>query len=1393
MNMSESKGGSLIFAEPQYVDFIHVLNPFDVQQRVTHRLDWEPTKTVADYIDDPSENYAYSVNGKIVDFENIAEVRLTSGDNVVIFPIPTGGDGDSKSILRLVALVVISVYAPGMASGLMGGATSGFGYHLAVAGITMAGSLIVNSVLPPVMPDLSNVASDTLSGSPTYGVDGAKNTSDEGLASPVTYGTFRVGGNLINSHVVNDGDDQHLRLLLNLGEGEIDGVSDIRINDQPASNYQNIETDARLGASFAGRFSRWFYNTVIPINKGLRLTDEFWVQHDTTNIVDRIRVDVSFPAGLKSVDETSGASKAHSVSIKIDHKKVGDDTWQSETHDVRANTGAALRRSFWLKNLTEQGTYQVKVKRVAPESESQFVVDQVYVTDINEVIDDSVYYNYSAMLGLSIRLSDQLSGLPKVTCLVRGKKVKVWDSANDNWASPIKYSENPAWIAWDMITNTRYGGGLPESRLDLEKWIDWADHCNVNNLTFNGVFDSRGNLWDALKFVMKTGHAQVVQIGTRYSLAIERPEEPVMMFTASNIIEGTFSQNWLSSSDRANEIEITYFDAADNYKKHAIRVADAASVDKGESQRSASITAIGLVNQSDVEREAMLHLNLNRYIKQTISFEAAIESIACTVGDIIYIQHDMPQWGYSGRLRLGSTSTVLQLDRDVDMDADNYKMLVVFDQVELVNGVISDIFGNTIYIAGWDGVGRARRFVANGQDIEVVSRAFSGTYGYGVVLKSSTGLNLLDVCQVYDADVIEERNVVNPETGIPTSEITLTSAMTSAPAQFANFMFGKVGKIKKPFRVKAISGSQDYSRKIDCLEYNASVYDLSGNAVATNNYSDLDASLSHVTIDGSYEELVKIGSAIRSRVTVHWTSEDESYRAAEVWTSLNGAAFQNMGSQIDHFSIEAGDGDDVRFKIIAYDTVGSHLPASTAPIHTHNVEGKTAPPGDVQNFAASRVTGSVKLSWDAIDELDVIGYEIRMGDSWDNSQLVTTNFAGTSMLTENVLSGSNIYNIRAIDSSGNVSVTPASVLLSVSRPPSVANFAAVQNGSQIYLSWNEVKLTSLAEYEIREGLNWTAGQFVVKTSSTSHSIVTNETGNRTFWIKAIDDLSFYSDVATFTVVNSARSDDRNLVLSSDEFASGFPGVKWGTEVLANNLRLSSGEYYGEYTYSIDLGKPYRAKSIVNMNAIAIQDSELNWIQASFQWNSLDANAQWVTGADINAIDVFHEFAIETGLQAGEIDGLSLDGTLISINGITPIVSSGVAYQPGRFNDGVHVEDVTKVAWPFVFADTWKLSFWLKVVEVNDSVCMSLTGPNGNLRLRYQTSDDSFNLEDDSGNVVTVPFTSIVDDRILISVVQTTINRKLFVGKEGAVSQYSFAVENLAPITELGQYRLYNWH
>lgn len=300
-----------------HVTLVEIDDPFSQTIRERKIVPFVEGQPVLGYLVGPrSTEYVASVNGEIIEFQELARRTPLPGDFIVISPIVRGGDGGDKQVLTIVAMIAIMVVAPYAGAALAG--TFGGTAAAWSAVFSVAAGMAVNAVAQATTPKPRR-ADD----SPTYGVDGAKNTSSEGLPVPLVYGQFRLAGNIIGNYTTTDEDDnQTLYMLINCGEGPTGPPTGWRVDEQDPEDV-DAEVIYRDGSDEVNLASKvpYFNETITPFSQNQRLTTD-WFNYTTQGEVDRVRLDFLAPAGLYEVDD-DGDEHSVEVIMQVQYRPYG--------------------------------------------------------------------------------------------------------------------------------------------------------------------------------------------------------------------------------------------------------------------------------------------------------------------------------------------------------------------------------------------------------------------------------------------------------------------------------------------------------------------------------------------------------------------------------------------------------------------------------------------------------------------------------------------------------------------------------------------------------------------------------------------------------------------------------------------------------------------------------------------------------------------------------------------------------------------------------------------------------------------------------------------------------------------------------------------------------------
>lgn len=189
-------------------------------------------------------------------------------------------------------------------------------------------------------------------------------------------------------------------------------------------------------------------------------------------------------------------------------------------------------------------------------------------------------------------------------------------------------------------------------------------------MRFDGVFDRAGvSAWDALTDVLKTARAAPLRLGSRLSVFYDDIAEPVGLVTMGNILAGSWRQGFLGIGDRPNAESAEIFDESLNWERTPVSDEHPDVTDPAQqtSYRWRRIKLEGIARRGQAKRYLRRDLNVYNLVRRWCEFELGIDSLPFQPGDVLAVSHDVPQYGYSGRMYADGTNTTVRLDRAVTL------------------------------------------------------------------------------------------------------------------------------------------------------------------------------------------------------------------------------------------------------------------------------------------------------------------------------------------------------------------------------------------------------------------------------------------------------------------------------------------------------------------------------------------------------------------------------------------------------------------------------------------------------------------------------------------------------------------------------------------------------
>lgn len=912
------------------------------------------------------------------------EAQIKDGDFVVIFPVVEKGGG--KSILGVIAAVALSVVSMGVAAGVAGAgwgtlsmagvsSMAAVGGYLAAAGVMFLGSSLIGRYMGASI----DTGRYDYENNPTYTWGDVQTMEGQNNAISVTYGKVRSAGQSIGKYVSVIDNKEYLNWLVSAGEGPLE-ISEITLNDNDVSYFEGVNVEVRNGTNDQEVISN-FNDTFFTKSMGYQLLDGT-DRIDTAqgNATQGLIVKVEFSQGLYYANDNGSLGTAW-VDLEAYYSKDGGDWVQFLKERVSGNQSSALRKE-WRKDNLAAGEYRVlmRVTGRSHEVNNSRAAVRVYWNSITSIVYDDFAYPNTALIGLKAMATDQLSGNPNLK--FTKERAKVWVYNPYTFSYEEKPANNPAWASYDMVhmasklKNTNTGNyefevrGAKKETMMYDQFQEWAEFCESKKLYVNIEINTTGEMLDVInQNIANIGRGMVVRFGTRYGCVWDCVKQPVQMFGMGNIIAGSFTEEFLQTSDRANCVEVTYTDADSDYSRQTITVYSDTYDDDAE-ERAAQITFNGITSYEQAYREAKYQLACNKYQLRTVAFEANIDAIACTLGDVILVSHDVPKWAHSGRIYKVEGQ---RLTLPVELDNTNGAYRIMYRTVN------DNLYSSSVSI-----------------------------------LSNKDGWCEVSVTTPFKADDPPQVNDV--------FDIALSNLGS------------------KPFVVKAITRAQDFTRKIEAIEYNEALYQENYTIPPINYTPQGDLAQNVTGLNASQVSYVGGDGKKMSRLYASWNMPTNGGRFTVLISSDGGANYSVLYTGISNTEISA----DVTANTVYWIKVITVLGVSQSngvvygPI---NVGADSLPPDVVSLDTEVTADGLRRYYWqfEYPEPNDIAGFKLKyipgtvpnwgMGYEVQEGLIVSQPFE-----TRTVRQGTHVVMIKAVDNSGQESANYAACVVNFGEP-----------------------------------------------------------------------------------------------------------------------------------------------------------------------------------------------------------------------------------------------------------------------------------------------------------------------------------------------------------------------
>lgn len=481
------------------------------------------------------------------------------------------------------------------------------------------------------------------------------------------------------------------KMLIAVGEGEFAGAPNaqtIYLDNTPLA-------DAQGNSNFTGVSWEWRPGTVeqsyIPglpsvenettVNVELRSTTA-WVRSISNTQLSAVRLRFAWPA-LQQQD-SQGNINGYRIEYAVDVATDGGAYQQVLLEAVDGKTTTRYERSRRIDLPKAASGWQIRVRRITANQNNNRIADTMSIAGITEVIDAKLRYPNTALLYLEFS-AEQFSNIPAVTVECNARKVQVpstYDPVNRTysgvWDGSFKsaWTNNPAWITFDVATNDRFGLGkrIKPWMVDKYELYRIAQYCD--QLVPDGKggqeprymcdlnLQSRTGAWELLRDIaaIYRGMTYWAQGQLNVQADIPRSADFDFAFTRANVIDGKFTYGSSSERTRYTRALVSYDNPANNYDTDVAAASDA-KLQRRYGDNPVEISAIGCTRESEAQRRGKWILLTNSQ-DRTVTFRVGMDGRIPLPGHIIPVADKLISGAEIGGRISAVAGTVITLDRD---------------------------------------------------------------------------------------------------------------------------------------------------------------------------------------------------------------------------------------------------------------------------------------------------------------------------------------------------------------------------------------------------------------------------------------------------------------------------------------------------------------------------------------------------------------------------------------------------------------------------------------------------------------------------------------------------------------------------------------------------------
>ncbi|SFH27218.1 host specificity protein J, partial [Proteus mirabilis] len=476
-------------------------------------------------------------------------------------------------------------------------------------------------------------------------------------------------------------------------EGPVGGMSGFLLNGTPVvdadgnPNIHGVEVQWRAGTQTQEPLEDFpFVEKEIPVNVEVKKSTPI-LRTISDQETDRVRFTLGVSALVSQDDKGNQYDATVEMLIEVND---GSGWTHAETAKITGKISGQYLESYII-DAPKKKPFQIRVSRLTDDSKSDLLKNGTVWASYTEITDAKFSYPNSAVVGMKIDKS-QYGDTPNRTYHIKGMIIQVPDNYDPEsrtytgiWTGRFKpaWSNNPAWVFYDLVTNERYGIGEMIGSFGVDKFALYAiaRYCDElvddgfgnkePRFTFNAYITSQRKAKEVIDDLASVFRGMPLWDGQQLTCFQDRPSDPVWTYTNSNVIDGKFKYTSTAKSARHNAIEVSWINPSNGWSEEREFIQDDDLIQRFGGVNVKKVTAFGCTSRGQAHRVGKWILQTEKLEKDSVTFSTGREGINCISGDIIEVADDSFAGVKVGGRVLSVNGSTITIDAPIDWKYDD--------------------------------------------------------------------------------------------------------------------------------------------------------------------------------------------------------------------------------------------------------------------------------------------------------------------------------------------------------------------------------------------------------------------------------------------------------------------------------------------------------------------------------------------------------------------------------------------------------------------------------------------------------------------------------------------------------------------------------------------------